>query len=296
MTAVVVVGSLNHDTTAFVDRLPVPGETVMASRHITDTGGKGANQAVAAARLGAEVSMVGRVGDDVPGQALLSVLDDEEIDRSAVVVDTRRPTGAAFISVGSDGENMIIVSPGANAHVVPDDLPGGPLGSAGVVLAQLEIPLDTVARAAELSSGTFILNPAPATQIPAELMAQVDILVPNRTEAELLSGAPASAGAEEQARAAARIGARAVVVTLGADGAYVWMEGVGHHLPAPEVEAVDPTAAGDAFCGALAAGLSQGLELIEAAEWAVLAGAVTVTRAGAQSALPTRQDLEALLG
>ena len=289
---IVVVGSLNFDTTATVPRLPGPGETVLGFGHYTDTGGKGANQAVAAARLGGQVAMVGRWGDDAAGESLLRVLDSEGVDRSGVVVDGEVLTGAAFITVDGKGENMIVVSPGANARVAEADLAAVDWTQTDVVLSQLEVPIEAVAAAASRGSGPFILNPAPAAQLSSELLGQVDILVPNRSELGLLAGVPEPGSLDEVRAAIAELGLDTVVVTLGAEGALVHHEGRSDHVPAPSVEPVDPTAAGDAFCGALAVMTAEGRPLTTAVELAVQAGALAATRPGAQSSLPYRSELE----
>jgi ribokinase len=287
---IIVVGSLNHDTTARVSRLPVPGETVMGTGHFTDTGGKGANQAVAAARLGAPVAMVGRVGDDAAGAGLLEALDDAGVNRDGVRVDAAVPTGAAFITVDDEGENTIVVSPGANAAMVPSDLDDVGLEDAAVVLAQLEVPMPVVQAAAERANGLFVLNPAPAAVLSRTILDRVDVLVPNRTELSLLTQSHGDS-LDALAEASVGIGVRTVVVTLGARGALVVDGGHTHHVPAPVIEAVDPTAAGDAFCAALAVMLSEGQSVVEAVEFAVKAGAVAATRPGAQGSLPFRNEL-----
>lgn len=286
---IVVVGSLNRDLTVEVARLPVAGETVLGSSHRWDSGGKGANQAVAAARLGRSVAMVGRVGDDDAGEALVAGLDAEGVDTSGVLREPDAGTGLAVIVVDGSGENQIVVSPGANSQLLPGDLPADLLRSAALVLLQLEIPVETVAAAARLAGGTVVLNPAPATELPDELLAHVDVLVPNRTELAALAG---DGEPEAQAR---RLG-RPVVVTLGAAGALVVQGGEATRVPAPVVDAVDATAAGDAFCGALADGLVQGLDLVAATHRAVAAGGVAASRPGAQASLPTRGDVDAILG
>ena len=286
---VLVVGSLNHDITVRVPRLPLAGETVLGISHSTDTGGKGANQAVAAARLGRRVAMVGRVGRDDGGRMLLASLDAAGVDTSRVVEDPDVGTGMAAIAVEPGGENLIVVSPGANGAVTLADVHRLP--ETAVLLAQLEVPVPVVTAAVERFSGTVVLNPAPAAPLPPALLAQVNVLVPNRSELALLAGGDGSPDV-----LARRIeGPDAVVVTLGAEGALVVDGGGVTAVPAPNVEAVDATAAGDAFCGALADALVRGEGLRDAARWAVAAGAVAVTRAGAQSSLPTAAEVEALL-
>lgn len=261
-------------------RHPAPGETVLGTSHYAGGGGKGANQAVAAARLRARVGIVGRVGDDDVGRALISDLTDEGIDTTAVTIDPELPTGMALITIDSSAENTIVVSPGANMALLPDHLPQRVIAEAAVVLAQLEVPVDTVTAAAQLSAGTFLLNPAPARPLPSELLARVDVLIPNRTELESLG--------ETQLPGA-------TVVTLGREGALLIEGDETRRFPAPAVEAVDPTGAGDAFCAALAVSLSRGGGLAEAVERAVVAGALAATRPGAQAAMPTAAEVETLL-
>ena len=286
---IVVVGSLNHDITVQVPRLPHHGETVLGTSHSTDTGGKGANQAVAAARLGRDVAMVGRVGADESGAALLRSLAESGVRTDLVAADPGAGTGMAAIAVEPGGENMIVVSPGANTTLTAADVEALP--SADVLLMQLEVPVPVVAAAAARATGSVVLNPAPARRLPAELLAACDVLVPNRTELATLAGGDGAP--EELAR---RIeGPDAVVVTLGAAGALVVDRDGAAHVSAPRVEAVDATAAGDAFCGALADALVRDLPLIEAVRWAVAAGAAAATRPGAQSSLPTPAEVEALL-
>lgn len=295
MAEIVVVGSLNLDTTARVGRLPRPGETVLGTGHRTDTGGKGANQAVAAARLGRPVAMVGRVGDDDAGRRIVSVLERERII-SHVAIDDTAPTGMAFITVDDSGENMIVVSPGANATVSVADIERAAdvIANARVLLLQLEIPTEAVHHAAMLCRGTVILNPAPATELPTGLLEAVDILVPNRTELAVLTGAEPGSSADEFARQLDLLPIGSGIVTLGADGALVKSGNGTITVPAPPVEAVDATAAGDAFCGGLADAVAGGADPIEAARWGVRVGAVTATRHGAQASLPSRHEVETL--
>ncbi len=291
---VVVVGSINHDLTVFADRLPRPGETVLGRSHIWGGGGKGANQAVAAARLGSTVAMVGRIGDDDSGRSLLGALTAEGIDTSGVSVDPVAPTGLAVITVDDDAENMIVVSPGANQALQPQSL--DMITGASVVLAQLEIPIETVAATAEAATGTMILNPAPATDLDTGLLEQIDVLVPNRSELSRLSGTPQIERIEEAASAIESLHFRGdVAVTLGSDGALIATGGETSLVPAPTIQAVDPTGAGDAFCGAMAHKLSTGADLETAVRFAVAAGAVAATRLGAQPAMPNRDEVQHLL-
>lgn len=290
-----VVGSLNLDLVVPVPHHPSPGETVLGGDAFRNPGGKGANQAVAAARLGQPTAMIGRVGGDEAGSTLISALQAAGVDASRVVRTPGAPTGIALISVDERGENAIVVSPGANSRVTPADVEASEdiLGSAGVLLLQLEIPIETVVAAARAASGTVILNPAPARSIPPSLLEAVDVIVPNRSELAVLAGAGAEPADDGQtARLAARIqGPGAVVVTLGADGAMVVEGGRTERIPAIPVEPVDTTAAGDAFCGALADALVRGKPLGEAARWAGRAAAVACTRPGAQPSLPSREDV-----
>lgn len=293
MSDITVVGSLNLDTTAQVARLPKPGETVLGSGHFSDTGGKGANQAVAAARLGRSVSMLGAVGNDDAGQRLLRALLTDGVNVDAISRSSE-PTGIALITVDESGENTIVVSPGANGAYTVDDLDEGQLQAASVVLAQLEIPIPTVTAAATQAS-RFLLNPAPAQPLSAELLAATEVLIPNSTEAALIAGVVEPATPDEAVDVARLIeGPDAVVVTLGALGAVVVEGSSAVAIAAPKIEAVDPTAAGDAFCAALADALVGDATLVEAARWAVRAGAVTATRWGAQAALPSREDVESM--
>ena len=293
--SVVVVGSLNMDYVVRVPRLPAPGETVSGDDVFRNPGGKGANQAIAAARLGQRVAMIGRVGDDDAGRTLIDALRSEGVDVSTIVVDADGPSGAAFIPVAPDGENQIVVSPGANARLTHDDVDAGRslLRSAKVVLAQLEIPFAAVQAAASSAGGTVILNPAPAQAVPEGLVSSADVVVPNRIELARLTGSDMPRSADDVALAAADLPVASVVVTLGADGALV-IEGdeVTPIAPTP-VRAVDSTAAGDAFCGGLADGLARGEDLLSAARWGARVAAIACTKRGAQASLPTR---DAVLG
>jgi ribokinase len=295
---VAVVGSLNLDLVVRVARLPGPGETVGGEDVFRNPGGKGANQAVAAARLGRRVAMVGCVGDDAAGRELLGSLAGAGVDTARVRVVGGVPSGTAFITVGGDGENQIVVSPGANARLTAGDVAGArpALAAAAVTLLQLEVPLEAVAAAATASGGRVVLNPAPVRDLPPDLLAEVDVLVPNRVELAQLAGAQVPGTVEDAAELAGRLPAGAVVVTLGADGALVVEDGRALHVPALPVRPVDTTAAGDAFCGGLADALAGGAGLPEAARRAVRVAAAACLRPGAQASLPTPADLEALPG
>lgn len=279
-------------------RLPRPGESITGTEHFYGPGGKGANQAVAAARLGAEVAIVGRVGDDEHGASLVKGLEADGVDVSAIGMDGQAGTGIAVITIDSRAENTIVISPGANMELAPHHIEAHRdlIAGAALVLAQLEVPVDTVLAAAQITSGIFCLNPAPARPIPADLLAHVDVLVPNRSELGVLAGVDEPRTAAEAVAAARKLRRKGpTVITLGADGAVVVDGDKSETFTAPAVEPVDPTGAGDAFCGALGTMLARGRELREAVAWAVAAGAVAVTRRGAQTAMPTIEETEALL-
>jgi ribokinase len=300
VAVITVVGSLNQDIVARVPRHPRPGETVLGSGHFVAAGGKGANQAVAAARLGQSVAMVGRVGDDDAGRSLLAGLSADGVDTSGVQTDPEAGTGLALITLDDHAENAIVVSPGANGRVAAGDVDAAAdrVCDAAVLLVQLEIPVEAVARAVEIAQGTVVLNPAPARPLPNDLLARVDVLIPNRSELAVLAGGPEpSTFAAVAAAASALRGPRAVVVTLGADGALV-VDGDGEPItvPAPIIEPVDTVGAGDAFCGAMADALARGGDLVAACRWAVNAGAVAATRRGAQPSLPTAAEVAAMAG
>jgi ribokinase len=282
-----------------VERRPEPGETVTDAGLTLSPGGKGANQAVAAARLGAEVTMLGRVGEDAFGAKLVETLRDNGVDTTRVEGFSKSPTGSAFITVTPDGENAIIVSPGANRGFGPREVEtaAGDIRKARVLVAQLEVNVEAVESAAHLAEETstrFLLNLAPPREVPNTLLRLSDPLVVNEHEAAFLLGDRKSS--DETARGLLELGPASVVVTLGAEGAVVAAEGTTQHFPASEVEVVDTTGAGDAFVGALAARLAKGTPLEEAVPFAVFAAAVAVTREGAQGSLPTPEEVEKLSG
>jgi ribokinase len=301
VTDVFVMGSINQDFVLKVERRPNPGETVTNAELSTHNGGKGANQAAAAARLGASVAFLGRVGDDQFGEPLVRALEERGIDTSLVERATGVATGAAFITVTPDGENAITVAPGANRSLAPEDADAasGAIGEAGVLVAQMEIPVETVVRAVELaaSGGTrALVNLAPTFEVPRDLLERLDPLVVNEHEAAFLLGCGVEGvdGALSAAPELLALGPRSAVITVGEAGA-VFAEGEsGSHVPAPRVDVVDTTGAGDAFVGALAAKLARGASLEEAVAYAVRAGAAAVTKEGAQGALPTPEIVEAL--
>jgi ribokinase len=294
---VVVVGSLNMDLVARAPRLPNPGETLIGRWFSTSPGGKGANQAVAAARLGAPTAMIGCVGEDDFGTRLRSGLESDGIDCRAVH-SWSGPSGVALIVVGDEGANGIVVVPGANGVLSPADVDRHEalIAAARVVALQLETPLATVAHAARRAQElrkTVILNPSPAQQLPPGLVADADYLVANEIEAGMLSGiAVRSAEQAMEAGQALRVqGARAVLVTLGEDGVVAVTSESARHYPARPVKAVDSTGAGDTFIGALCAALAWGRTLPDAIDFAQAAAAISVTRPGAQPSIPYAREM-----
>ncbi|CAA9454539.1 MAG: Ribokinase [uncultured Rubrobacteraceae bacterium] len=301
MADVFVMGSINQDFVLKVERRPKPGETVTDAVLSTHNGGKGANQAAAAALLGASVAFLGRVGDDGFGGPLVEALRDKGVDTALVEEAPGASTGTAFITVTGDGENAITVAPGANRRLTPEDVDAarGAIGEAAVLVAQMEVPRETVARAVEVAGevGTrVVLNLAPPFEIPRAVLEGLSVLVVNEHEAAFLLGERVEGveGALAAAPGLVSLGPASAVVTVGADGAVFAEGGDADHVPAPEAEVVDTTGAGDAFVGALARKLARGASLGEAAAYAVRAGAAAVTREGAQGALPTPDVLEAL--
>lgn len=291
---VVVVGSANVDLVVDVPRHPGGGETILGGDLRRSPGGKGANQAVAAARAGgADTSFVGALGHDESGELLLASLDGAGV-RTDLVERVEAPTGTALITVSPDGENAIVVAPGANSHVRIGAAQAERLGAADVVLAQLEIPLDVVLAAAAVRrpGAVLALNAAPSRDLPDEMWAVLDLLVVNEHEALDLAGAAAADDAVERLAAILLERVPAVVVTLGGAGCLVAQRGDAPvRVPAPRVDAVDTTGAGDTFCGVLAAALAGGATLVDAARTASFAGALAVTRPGAQDAVPTADEV-----
>jgi ribokinase len=298
---IVIVGSLNMDFVARVDALPRPGETILGRDFQMFPGGKGANQACAAARLGGRVRMVGRVGSDIFGVELRKSLETSRVDVSAVIETPRAATGVGLIFVDARGQNVIVVAPGANSALTSADVEEALSKiDSGYLLLQLETPIETVVSAASLAHWqgvTVILDPAPARVVPRELLASVDIITPNESEAlTLLGRAGTTIGlneAPEAARAVRELGPGIAIVKLGANGAFLSTAAAAAHCPAPRVDVVDVTAAGDTFNGALAVALSEGREIREAIAFANVAAALSVTRAGAQASIPVRADVDA---
>lgn len=303
---ILVVGSSNTDMVVRTDKLPTPGETVLGGTFLMNPGGKGANQAVAAARLAGgnpagAVTFVAKVGNDLFGQQAVDGFQQAGIDTTYVVTDDHNPSGVALINVDARGENCITVAPGANAHLQPaetdralEDAPADAL-----VLLQLEVPLPTVehvVRQAAERGLRVILNPAPAQALSAETLRHLFLITPNETEAELLTGIRVTdvLTAEQAAQQLHQMGVPNIIVTLGAKGAYLSTDGQGHLITAPSVTPVDTTAAGDCFNGALTVALSEGQALPRAVQFACRAASISVTRLGAQASMPTREEVDSL--
>lgn len=299
---IVVVGSSNTDMIIKLDHLPQPGETVLGGDFSTAAGGKGANQAVAAARAGGAVTFVARVGDDMFGRLAVEQFAADGIDVRHVTEDSDAPSGVALIFVDRNGENSIAVASGANAHLTPVDALSArdAVRDAQIMITQLETPIETVRAAVVLASEQgvpVILNPAPAQSLGADILRHVSVLTPNETEAELLTGVKVSttADAEAAAEKLASMGVEAIVITLGARGAFVFNADHSELIAGFDVQAVDTTAAGDVFNGALAVALAKEAPLLEAVHFANAAAALSVTKLGAQPSAPTLDEIEEFL-
>lgn len=295
---IAVVGSSNMDMVVKTDHIPEPGETVLSGSFFMNPGGKGANQAVAVARLGGEVLFVSKTGNDVFGKQFSQLFSDEGIDIGYILSDEDLPSGVALITVDEAGENSIVVASGANANLHSKDMDGalGQIANAGILLVQLEIPMDTVNYVVKYASHhgvKVILNPAPANTLSQELLQCVYILTPNKTEASMISGIEVKdlESAKEAAQAICLNGAQNVVVTMGSLGAVICQSGICSVVTARKVQTVDTTAAGDVFNGALAVAVSEGKSLEEAVDFACEAAAISVTRLGAQASIPYRTEL-----
>ena len=299
---IVVVGSSNMDLVVKSERIPAAGETILGGDFIVVPGGKGANQAVAAAKLGANVCFIAKLGEDVFAAQSLANFEKEGVHTSHIQQTQDAPSGVALIMVDEEGENSIVVAPGANLKLSPDDVRAAKteIEAAGAVVAQLEVPLETIQSAAELanSSGVpFVLDPAPARELPPGLLAMVDVLTPNETEAQILTGIEVTN--EDSAREASKDlierGVKAVILTLSSKGFVLVDNGHDEYVSAHRVQAVDSTAAGDAFTGSLAVGIAQGNRLLDAASFANYVAALSVTRMGAQSSMPTLQEVQTFM-
>jgi len=299
---VTVVGSFNQDLVVVTPRMPVKGETILGERYQTGPGGKGANQAVAAARLGADVAMVVKLGTDDIGDRAQANLVAEGVSSDYVLRTDETHTGVAFIIVDADGENMIVVAPGSNTLLSPEDVDAGrtAITDADVLLVELESPLETVQRALEVAREAgvrTILNPAPGQPLATEMLELVDVLTPNETETELIAGMPVTNVAEAEAagRHLLAQGVGTVIVTLGAKGALIVSPGGVQRVPGHVVDVVDTTGAGDAFNGAIAVALAEGKTVVDAVAFANAAAALQVTKFGTAPAMPYRDEVERLL-
>lgn len=294
---ILVIGSLNIDLVTRVPHLPQPGETIASRKFQKNPGGKGANQAVAAAKLGANVTMIGKVGTDEHGELLINSLRSAGV--STAGIRREGTTGMAFISVSDEGENHIVLVAGANSAMRRSDISAmkGLIEESDMIIMQLEIPLEVVKHALELAVGlgkNVILNPAPAQDLPTEMLRYVYALMPNETELEILSGMPTSNEREiiDAAWHLKSLGTERIIVTMGNNGSFLINDTLHAHIPPYPVEVVDTTAAGDAYVAAFAVGKTQGMTDEEAAKFASKVAAITVTREGAQPSLPTRDDVQ----
>ena len=290
---ILVIGSSNTDMTIRASRLPAPGETILGGEFKMGRGGKGANQAVAAKRLGGNVTFVCKVGNDVFGNESVQAYTAEGMDISRIL-RSEKPSGTALIMVDDSGENCISVAPGANGDISVEDIRSiaDLIRSASYLILQLEIPVAAVVEAAHIAHEAgvcVILNPAPATKLPEGIFADIDILTPNQTETAILTGI--SDDPDKAVARLAELGVGRIVMTRGSKGSAVYENGKCTLVDACKVNAIDATAAGDTFCGALCVGLSEGLDLVEAARFATRASALTVQKMGAQESIPYRKDL-----
>lgn len=293
-----VIGSTNTDMVVKAPHLPKPGETILGGKFLMNPGGKGANQAVAAARLGGVVTFVGKIGNDLFGKQTVSNLKNEGINVDNMLSDPANPSGVALITVDEAAENCIVVAPGSNMTINKDDIDANLalIEQTDIILMQLEIPIDTVAYTTQIAhkmNKLVILNPAPANEIPNELLKQLYILTPNETEAEMITGISAKddEGVKKAAMKIREKGVQHVIITLGSRGAYLLNHEKSVFIRGIKVNATDTTAAGDTFNGALAVALSEGKEIEEAIEFANTAASIAVTRMGAQSSVPYRKEL-----
>jgi ribokinase len=296
---VVIIGSYNTDLTIKTGRIPRPGETVIGGAFTEGGGGKGANQAVAAVRAGAKVSFIARVGCDVLGKNGIQRLADEGIDTRYIIYDPEVPTGIAFIVVDERGENSIVVASGANARLSPDDIKAAQdeISSAAVLLVQLESPIETIRKAIEIAhkkGAIVILNPAPVQPLEQNLLKEIDIITPNKVEAEMITGIKVTD--EESLHAIVKkffeYGIKNVLITLGSKGIFAGYSNTMELIPAYKVCSIDSTGAGDVFSGSLAAFLSEGMSIEKAVKMANVSASLSVTRLGAQNSAPHRSEIE----
>ena len=296
---ILVVGSSNTDMVIKAAHLPRPGETILGGTFFMNPGGKGANQAVAIARLGGSVTFICKTGSDIFGHQSQQLFEEEGINTSYVFSDSGNPSGVALITVDEKAENCIVVASGANANLLPSDLAKAEeaIELADLILMQLEVPMETVCFVADIAwqkGKKVILNPAPAHPLPADLLHHLYLITPNETEAEMITGVKITdeISAVEAARILSGMGVQHVIITLGSKGALICSDGEAEIVPALKVEAVDTTAAGDVFNGALTVALSEGRSLKESVRFACKASAISVTRVGAQSSAPYRNEVD----
>ena len=298
---ILVIGSMNYDLVVYTQRHPIPDETILGDRFLTFPGGKGANQAIAAARLGGDVQMVGRIGDDSFGVELTENLVRNKVDATHVL-KVNEPTGTAFITVDAKGQNTIIVIPGANSTLSPSDMDAltEQIQAAKILVLQMEIPLDVVIQAIDIAHAvgtTILLNPAPGTQIPIETLQKVTYLIPNESELAQLSGFETDtfSACHHAVKHLQSLGCHQIILTRGEHGAYYFFQDNQIFAPPFNVPAVDTTAAGDAFIGGLAAALAEDMDIHTALLQASAAGALAVTKVGAQTSLPLKSEVEDFL-
>jgi ribokinase len=296
--SILVVGSSNTDMVIKAEKFPLPGETILGGEFFLFPGGKGANQAVAASRLGGSVAFVARVGNDIFGEQALQHFKKEGILTDYIISDSTHPSGVALITVDAHGENTIVVAQGSNGALSADDVQHASKAfeKAEIILMQLEIPLPAVMQAAKIAKQQgkkVILNPAPARSLPAELFTYLYLITPNKTETEVLTGVQLTDpnSFKKAAEIMRKKGVANVIITLGSKGAYIYNDEGGRQLAAPAVKAIDTTAAGDVFNGALAVAIAEGKGLDEAVEFANYAAAISVTKMGAQASAPYRYEL-----
>ena len=298
MSRILVIGSTNTDMVIKTEKIPSPGETILGGKFLLNPGGKGANQAVAASRLNGKVTFVTKRGNDLFGNQSIGLLMREGIDTQYVLKDNNLPSGVALITVDAHGENTIVVAPGSNGNLQPEEIPAElfDTGKFSILLLQLEIPIESVAYSARLASQAgikVILNPAPAAILPGELFRNCWLFTPNEIEAEMLTGIKVqdNESADKAARLLQEKGVRNVIITLGSAGAYIKSEEFTGMIPGIKVEAVDTTAAGDVFNGALAVAIAEGEPIDKAVMFANKAASVSVTRLGAQASAPHRNEI-----
>lgn len=295
---IIVIGSSNTDMVVKSPSLPKPGETILGGTFLMNAGGKGANQAVAAARLGGDVTFVAKVGNDIFGKKSIEGFIQENINTDFVFVDEEAPSGTALIMVNEEGENCIVVAPGANARLLPADIEQvKDISEAAIILMQLEIPIETISTVIEIANASkrrVIINPAPAQKLAGELLNGLFLITPNETEAKLLTGVHVEdeATASKAADIFLSKSVQNVIITLGKQGAYFKNSQTQFMTEAPVVKAMDTTAAGDTFSGAIAVAITEDMDWKQAIEFAVKAASISVTRMGAQSSVPYRNEID----